>query len=84
VAGVATVPDGIYEIISKQAAGWGYIKVSIEFLIFSIFIKLIPEIRKRAESRHSPEIKTGLFVFLNPISSLRIDYRADNIVVIFL
>jgi intracellular sulfur oxidation DsrE/DsrF family protein len=28
VAGVGTVPDGIYEIISKQAAGWGYIKVS--------------------------------------------------------
>ena len=28
VAGVQTVPDGIYEIISKQRAGWGYIKVS--------------------------------------------------------
>jgi len=28
VAGVQTVPDGIYEIISKQADGWGYIKVS--------------------------------------------------------
>ncbi len=28
VAGVGTVPDGIYEIIKKQAAGWGYIKVS--------------------------------------------------------
>lgn len=26
--GVKTVPDGIYEIISKQADGWGYIKVS--------------------------------------------------------
>jgi uncharacterized protein len=25
--GVKTVPDGIYEIISKQRAGWGYIKV---------------------------------------------------------
>ncbi|MDX2046108.1 MAG: DsrE family protein [Chitinophagaceae bacterium] len=25
--GVMTVPDGIYEIISKQAEGWGYIKV---------------------------------------------------------
>ena len=25
--GVGTVPDGIYEIISKQQAGWGYIKV---------------------------------------------------------
>jgi len=24
--GVATVPDGIYEIISKQREGWGYIK----------------------------------------------------------
>ena len=24
---VGTVPDGIYEIISKQHAGWGYIKV---------------------------------------------------------
>jgi uncharacterized protein len=28
VAGVKTVPDGIYEIISKQKQGWGYIKVS--------------------------------------------------------
>ena len=28
VPGVQTVPDGIYEIISKQRAGWGYIKVS--------------------------------------------------------
>jgi intracellular sulfur oxidation DsrE/DsrF family protein len=26
--GVETVPDGIYEIISKQAEGWGYIKVA--------------------------------------------------------
>lgn len=25
---VATVPDGIYEIISKQHQGWGYIKVA--------------------------------------------------------
>jgi uncharacterized protein len=25
--GVETVPDGIYEIISKQRDGWGYIKV---------------------------------------------------------
>ena len=24
---VQTVPDGIYEIISKQKSGWGYIKV---------------------------------------------------------
>ena len=28
IAGVETVPDGIYEIISKQQQGWGYIKVS--------------------------------------------------------
>ena len=28
VAGVQVVPDGIYEIISKQRAGWGYIKVA--------------------------------------------------------
>jgi intracellular sulfur oxidation DsrE/DsrF family protein len=27
VPGVEIVPDGIYEIISKQQAGWGYIKV---------------------------------------------------------
>jgi intracellular sulfur oxidation DsrE/DsrF family protein len=27
VPGVEAVPDGIYEIISKQQAGWGYIKV---------------------------------------------------------
>lgn len=26
--GVEIVPDGIYEIISKQQQGWGYIKVS--------------------------------------------------------
>ena len=26
--GVKTVPDGIYEILSKQSEGWGYIKVS--------------------------------------------------------
>ena len=25
--GVQTVPDGVYEIISKQQQGWGYIKV---------------------------------------------------------
>jgi intracellular sulfur oxidation DsrE/DsrF family protein len=25
--GITTVPDGIYEIISKQREGWGYIKV---------------------------------------------------------
>jgi intracellular sulfur oxidation DsrE/DsrF family protein len=25
--GVSTVPDGIYEVISKQRQGWGYIKV---------------------------------------------------------
>jgi len=28
ITGVQTVPDGIYEIISKQKDGWGYIKVS--------------------------------------------------------
>lgn len=28
VAGVKVVPDGIYEIISKQREGWGYIKVA--------------------------------------------------------
>lgn len=28
VPGVQTVADGIYEIISKQREGWGYIKVS--------------------------------------------------------
>jgi uncharacterized protein len=27
IAGVQTVPDGIYEIITKQREGWGYIKV---------------------------------------------------------
>lgn len=26
--GVGTVPDGIYEIISKQKEGWGYIKAA--------------------------------------------------------
>jgi len=26
-SGVQTVPDGVYEIISKQHEGWGYIKV---------------------------------------------------------
>lgn len=26
--GATTVPDGIYEIISKQSEGWGYIKVT--------------------------------------------------------
>jgi intracellular sulfur oxidation DsrE/DsrF family protein len=28
IAGVQTVPDGIYEIIKKQREGWGYIKVA--------------------------------------------------------
>jgi intracellular sulfur oxidation DsrE/DsrF family protein len=28
LSGVKTVPDGIYEIISKQREGWGYIKVA--------------------------------------------------------
>ena len=28
LAGVQTVPDGIYEIITKQREGWGYIKVA--------------------------------------------------------
>ena len=27
VPGIEVVPDGIYEIVSKQQAGWGYIKV---------------------------------------------------------
>ena len=27
IEGVTTVPDGIYEIISRQREGWGYIKV---------------------------------------------------------
>lgn len=27
IPGVEVVPDGIYEIISKQRDGWGYIKV---------------------------------------------------------
>jgi uncharacterized protein len=27
--GVQTVPDGIYELVSKQQEGWGYIKVSV-------------------------------------------------------
>jgi uncharacterized protein len=26
--GVRTVPDGIYELVSKQQEGWGYIKVT--------------------------------------------------------
>lgn len=28
ITGVGTVPDGIYEIVSKQREGWGYIKVA--------------------------------------------------------
>jgi intracellular sulfur oxidation DsrE/DsrF family protein len=28
VEGVGTVPDGIYEIISRQSQGWGYIKAA--------------------------------------------------------
>ena len=28
IPGVEAVPDGIYEIISKQREGWGYIKVA--------------------------------------------------------
>ena len=28
LAGVQTVPDGIYELVSKQQESWGYIKVS--------------------------------------------------------
>ena len=28
LTGVQTVPDGIYEIVSKQREGWGYIKVA--------------------------------------------------------
>jgi len=28
IPGVGTVPDGIYEIITKQRQGWGYIKVA--------------------------------------------------------
>jgi intracellular sulfur oxidation DsrE/DsrF family protein len=28
LTGVTTVPDGIYEIISKEHEGWGYIKAS--------------------------------------------------------
>lgn len=28
LAGVEVVPDGIYEIITKQQEGWGYIKVA--------------------------------------------------------
>jgi intracellular sulfur oxidation DsrE/DsrF family protein len=28
LTGVGTVPDGIYEIISKQHEGWGYIKAA--------------------------------------------------------
>ena len=28
LVGVQTVPDGIYEIITKQSMGWGYIKAS--------------------------------------------------------
>ena len=28
VAGVEVVPDGIYEILSRQREGWGYIKVA--------------------------------------------------------
>jgi intracellular sulfur oxidation DsrE/DsrF family protein len=28
LAGVGTVPDGIYEIISRQHDGWGYIKAA--------------------------------------------------------
>jgi len=28
IPGVQTIPDGIYEIITKQKEGWGYIKVS--------------------------------------------------------
>ena len=28
IPGVKTVPDGIYEIVTRQKQGWGYIKVS--------------------------------------------------------
>ncbi len=28
IKGVGVVPDGIYEIISKQKQGWGYIKIA--------------------------------------------------------
>ena len=28
IPGVGTVPDGIYEIITKQREGWGYIKIA--------------------------------------------------------
>ena len=28
ITGVETVPDGIYEIVTKQQEGWGYIKIA--------------------------------------------------------
>jgi intracellular sulfur oxidation DsrE/DsrF family protein len=28
IPGVTTVPDGLYELVKKQQAGWGYIKVT--------------------------------------------------------
>ena len=28
LTGVQIVPDGIYEIVSKQKEGWGYVKVA--------------------------------------------------------
>ena len=28
IPGVETVPDGIYEIVSRQQEGWGYIKIA--------------------------------------------------------
>jgi len=28
LAGVGTVPDGIYEIVKRQHEGWGYIKAA--------------------------------------------------------
>jgi intracellular sulfur oxidation DsrE/DsrF family protein len=28
IAGVRTVPDGIYEIVKRQSEGWGYIKAA--------------------------------------------------------
>ena len=44
IPGVMTVPDGIYEIISKQAEGWGYIKAA------GLLVDIISKVSSRCYS----------------------------------
>ena len=67
LTGVQIVPDGIYEIVSKQQEGWGYIKVAINSP-HQMYYSGIPASRHCLNTAIVLSLSFGCLNGINPVS----------------